>query len=398
MIANNNKLYALAVRQILIQKRVNQVVLKERPFENENARPMMAHYDGNFVPIDIVTVPESIQEAYREKHWTPEVIRKSVCLSCEDNGYLYAELFEGGDGNEITWKELFEAVYDILADKDNDPTAEDWLGDFADAVEDGVPQYARALRGYLLSKGYNEKNPLRLKKEIVLTEYVDIPGWTEPISHRTQVLWPSENTVAFTDIHDGQTLLVRNGDDVRSRASLTWNVDAILKIEDLPEPQEKRLETVIEEIKKVVLDFGGSMECRYEFPDYIIEIDAEGTLTITDLLVENGVLMFAYESYTEQGRAPADEFEPEAVRAIRDYLFSEQFDSLVVRENISRLLSDSDEENRVPCELDIRPVSAFQVPGDGTIWVNLSNIKEPVDFDDLPLDVQKAILHKLQEK
>lgn len=233
----SNTVYALAIRQILLQKAVCQVVLEKEDFGQDADIPMMMHYDGNWVPVEIVTVPESVPEDQRNDDWFPWKMNKSICLSCEDNGYLYADLFDGSN-DEADFGKIFEAVYRKLADRDNDPKSVDWLKDFNNALGNGVPQYARALRARLLRQGYTKENPFRPAKGITLTMVIDIPGWAEPVEYTVACLWPSEDTVAFSE--NDETILVRN------TPAKTWLDNGILEIKENEESILKEIQKQIE--------------------------------------------------------------------------------------------------------------------------------------------------------
>ena len=83
-----------------------------------------------------------------------------------------------------------------------------------------------------------------------------------------------------------------------------------------------------------------------------------------------------------------------------------------IRGKISALLIDTDEDNPIDLSGDYltigeddaqgisslelpRIMSIFQVPGEGTIWVNIEGMDEPFDTDHLTLDELKRILEAI---
>lgn len=151
----------------------------------------------------------------------------------------------------------------------------------------------------------------------------------------------------------------------------------------------------IQRITSAVRELGGRVETAFKFPQHIVELDARGELTVAEIFIEDGVLKFFCEEYLQQSVVTADEMAPEALGRISDYFASKDFERLLVRENISRLLADSDERHPVECPVSIRIESAFQVPGDGTIWVKVESEEEPVDIEEFPTATLQTILKTL---
>lgn len=254
-----NTIYVLAIRQILLQKAVGQVVLEQGGSSEDAGVPRMMHYDGSWLPVEAVTIPEAVPEEQRNDDWSRRLMKESVCLSCEHDGYLYADLFDGSK-DEADFEGIFKAVYGRLADKDTDPETDDWLENFGNAIENGVPQFARALRGRLLENGFTEGNPFRPEKEVTLKEIIDIPyECTTRITRRTtNRLWPCENTVAFRDGNSGRAMLVRNYVNNQSGVSLTWLDDGILEIKSLDDGPAGAWALPQDDIRRTVREFADS--------------------------------------------------------------------------------------------------------------------------------------------
>ena len=87
----------------------------------------------------------------------------------------------------------------------------------------------------------------------------------------------------------------------------------------------------------------------------------------------------------------------------------EQNDILIeaIRQNLSRILMDTNENNKITCDIvlesasDLKKtniVSAWQEPTEGTIWFNIYGSDEEINLDDIALDDQVIIVNELISK
>ncbi len=284
----------------------------------------MTHYDGNRVPVFTVTMPESVPEEQREPDWTPERISRGIVLCCEDDGFLYASLFDD-ETPDIDWNRLFRCVYNTLTNSNN-PGHDQWLKEFETALNAGVPAEARALRARLLKEGFSENTPC----DTGVYHNIRMRTWAKDRVTVTDLefrrVYPKGDTIAF-ETDDCTETEVRNTREKKGMSGNEFDCHELLALHTNDD------DIIRERLRKRISLFldGTDEHCPIS-------------------------------CYPGQRNLPED--------------------LLAKREDLRNAFV----------------TGAFQIPGEGTIYVNFYGVEEPVDFDDLPTDLLDNLANELSNR